>query len=70
MAEWKKRDPLLLAEKRLADRGELDDPERDAVREAVRAQIADAVEFAEAAAMPEPLSALEDVFTDTAEEGW
>jgi len=67
---WKKRDPLLLAERRLSDRGELDDAERDAIRDAVRAQVADAVEFAEAAAMPEPLSALEDVFTDTTEEGW
>ena len=67
---WKKRDPLLLAERRLSDRGELDDAERDAIRDEVRAQVADAVEFAEAAAMPEPLSALEDVFTDTTEEGW
>ena len=70
VAAWKERDPLLLAEKRLADGGELDEAERAAVRDAVRAQIADAVEFAEAAAMPDPLSALEDVFTDTAEEGW
>ncbi|MGH3258646.1 MAG: thiamine pyrophosphate-dependent dehydrogenase E1 component subunit alpha [Streptosporangiaceae bacterium] len=70
VAAWKERDPLLLAEKRLSERGELDDAERDAIRAAVRAQIADAVEFAEAAEMPEPLSALEDVFTDTAEEAW
>jgi TPP-dependent pyruvate/acetoin dehydrogenase alpha subunit len=67
---WKERDPLLLAEKRLRDRGELDDAEHDAFRHAAAAQVADAVEFAEAADMPEPLSALEDVFTDTAEEGW
>lgn len=67
---WKKRDPLLLAEARLADRGEIDDAEREAVREAARAQVADAVAFAEAAALPEPASALEDVFTDVVEEGW
>ena len=67
---WKERDPLALAERRLADRGELDEAERDTIRDAVRARVAEAVEFAEAAPMPEPLSALEDVFTDGAEEGW
>ncbi len=70
VAEWKKRDPLLLAGKRLADRGELGDAERDAIRDEVRAKIADAVEFAESAPMPDPLSSLEDVFTDSIEEGW
>ena len=67
---WKERDPLVLAERRLAGRGELGEAERDAIRDAVRARVAEAVEFAEAAPMPEPLSALEDVFTDGAEEGW
>lgn len=70
VAAWKERDPLLLTEGRLAERGELDAAERDAIREAARAQVAEAVEFAEAGAIPEPLSALEDVFTDTTEEGW
>jgi len=67
---WKERDPLVLAERRLAGRGELGEAERDAIRDGVRARVAEAVEFAEAAPMPEPLSALEDVFTDGAEEGW
>jgi acetoin:2,6-dichlorophenolindophenol oxidoreductase subunit alpha len=67
---WKEHDPLGLAERRLAARGELDEAERDAIRDAVRAKVADAVEFAEAAAMPDPLSALEDVYTDGTEEGW
>jgi TPP-dependent pyruvate/acetoin dehydrogenase alpha subunit len=67
---WKERDPLVLAERRLAGRGELGEAERDAIRDAVRARVAEAVEFAEDAPMPEPLSALEDVFTDGTEEGW
>jgi pyruvate dehydrogenase E1 component alpha subunit len=67
---WKERDPLVLAEWRLSDRGELDDDERDAIHAAARARVADAVAFAEAADMPDPLSALEDVFTDSTEEGW
>lgn len=70
VAMWKERDPLLLAEERLRDQGELDDAEHDAIRGAAAARVADAVEFAEDAAMPEPFSALEDVFTDTAEEEW
>ncbi len=70
VAEWKKKDPLLIAERRLRERGELDDAGRDAVRAAVRAEIEDAVSFAEAAPMPEPESALADVFTDVVEEGW
>ena len=67
---WKERDPLVLAERRLSDRDELDDAERDAIHAAAQARVADAVAFAEAADMPEPLSALEDVFTDSIEEGW
>jgi acetoin:2,6-dichlorophenolindophenol oxidoreductase subunit alpha len=67
---WKERDPLVLAERRLSDRGEFDDAGRDAIRAAARARVADAVAFAEAADMPDPLSALEDVFTDSTEEGW
>ena len=70
VAAWKERDPLVLAERRLSDRGELDDAERDAIHAAARARVADAVAFAEAAAMPDPLSALEDVLTDSTEEGW
>lgn len=67
---WKERDPLGLAERRLAARGQFSEAEREAIRRAVRAKVADAVQFAEAAAMPDPMSALEDVFTDGAEEGW
>jgi acetoin:2,6-dichlorophenolindophenol oxidoreductase subunit alpha len=67
---WKERDPLGLAERRLGGRGELDGAEREAIRAAARARIADAVAFAEAAELPDPLSALEDVFTDGTEEGW
>ena len=70
VAAWKERDPLVLAERRLSDRGELDGAQRDAIYDSVRARVADAVAFAEAAAMPEPLSALEDVLTDSTEEGW
>jgi pyruvate dehydrogenase E1 component alpha subunit len=67
---WKERDPLLVAGRRLAGRGELDDAGRDAIYASVRARVAEAVAFAEAAPMPEPLSALDDVVTDGAEEGW
>jgi len=68
VASWKLRDPLLVAERRLRDRSELDDGARDAIRAAVCAEIEEAVAFAEAAPNPEPMSALEDVFTDVVEE--
>jgi pyruvate dehydrogenase E1 component alpha subunit len=68
VASWKLRDPLLVAERRLRDRGELDEAARDAIRAAVRVEIEEAVAFAEDAPNPEPMSALEDVFTDVVEE--
>ena len=69
LATWKLRDPLLIAERRLTERGELDDDGRDVIRAAVRAEIEDAVASAEAAPDPEPMSALEDLYTDIVEEG-
>lgn len=67
---WKQRDPLLLAERRLRERGLLDNVARDAIHDEVRSRIQRAVDFAEAAPMPQPQSALTDVFTDLVEEGW
>src|SRR5258708_19797478 len=54
VAAWKERDPLLLAEKRLADRGELDEAERAAVRQPLPAQIPAAVDFTAPPPLPDP----------------
>lgn len=67
---WRKKDPLLLAERRLEEAGVLDDAGRKMILDDVQERIKAAVAFAEAAPMPEPEAALADVFTDLTEEEW
>jgi acetoin:2,6-dichlorophenolindophenol oxidoreductase subunit alpha len=68
--EWKQRDPLKRAEAYLRERNALTDHDKDQLLAEIRAEIAEAVEFAEASAMPDPEEALQDVYTDIIEEGW
>lgn len=68
--EWKTRDPLINARRRLREAGLLDDEGEEAIRTEVKGQVQAAVDFAEAAPAPAPESALEDVFSDLVEEGW
>jgi TPP-dependent pyruvate/acetoin dehydrogenase alpha subunit len=68
--EWKRRDPLKIAENRLRQHDALTDDDKQAMVAAIRREIQDAVAFAEAAPMPAPGEALEDVYTDIVEEGW
>jgi TPP-dependent pyruvate/acetoin dehydrogenase alpha subunit len=53
LEKWKERDPLLLARQRLLDEG-LEDEAIDAVEEATRQELDDAVEAALAAPYPDP----------------
>jgi len=68
--EWKQREPLGIAEGRLRAAGALDDAAREAVWNETAARIDAAVESAEAAPMPSPEEALEDVYAGIVEEGW
>ena len=68
--EWKQRDPLGIAEERLRAAGALDDAAREAIWNETAARIDAAVEAAEAAPMPTPDEALEDVYAGDVEEGW
>lgn len=68
--EWKKRDPIKLAEQRLHERGELDEASRTAIWRELGDRVDAAVAFARAAPLPTPESALEDIYTDLVEEGW
>jgi acetoin:2,6-dichlorophenolindophenol oxidoreductase subunit alpha len=68
--EWKGRDPIKQAERRLMERGELDEAGRNAIMDELRGRITAAVTFAREAAPPKPESALEDIYTDLVEEGW
>lgn len=68
--EWKERDPIKHAERQLHERGELDEASRTAIWRELRDRVDAAVAFARAAPLPEPESALEDIYTDLVEEGW
>lgn len=68
--EWKQRDPLKTAEAYLRGRDALTDADKQQMVATIRTQIQEAVAFAEAAPMPDPEEALEDIYTDIVEEGW
>ncbi len=67
--EWKVRDPLKLAETRLAERGIADDA-LEAIRLDIGRQVDEAVAFAREAPAVRAETALEDVYTDLVVEGW
>jgi len=68
--EWKRRDPISTTEARLRAAGALDDASRDGIRAGALAEIDRAVAAAEAAPMPSPEEALEDVYVGIVEVGW
>jgi acetoin:2,6-dichlorophenolindophenol oxidoreductase subunit alpha len=68
--EWKRRDPLGVAEGRLREAGALGDEQRAALWNEISAAIDAAVEAAERAPMPELGEALEDVYADSVQGGW
>ena len=60
--EWRARDPIEAFEARLAETGALSAEEAAAVREAVRAETAEAIAFAEASEYPTEDALLADVY--------
>jgi TPP-dependent pyruvate/acetoin dehydrogenase alpha subunit len=60
---WKARDPITLLEQRGVADGVVGQDELDAVREAIRVEVAEAVAFAEASPEPDPADLLDDVYT-------
>ncbi len=61
---WKKRDPLVVMEKRLLEDKAATKTELEAIDKEVRAVIDDAVSFALSSPWPKPEDALADVFSD------
>ncbi len=59
---WKQRDPIELMEARLAEQDILSAEAAQAIHDAVRQQVNQAVEFAKSSPMPEPSALLEDVY--------
>ena len=54
LAEWEKRDPLLLYSTRLIENGIADAVELDEIKHRCAVEIIDAIEFAESSPLPEP----------------
>jgi acetoin:2,6-dichlorophenolindophenol oxidoreductase subunit alpha len=61
-AEWRKRDPILLFERRLAESGILDEEAARGLEAEIRQEVEDAVVFARESPLPRPESAFEDVY--------
>lgn len=61
--EWKARDPIRMLEHRGVEAGVVAAAELEAVWEATRQEVADAVAFAEASPDPDPADLLDDVYT-------
>jgi pyruvate dehydrogenase E1 component alpha subunit len=64
--EWRKRDPIVIHERRLLDTGTAKQGEIDAVRNETGAQVAEALEFARKSPFPEPSELYEDMWADKA----
>jgi TPP-dependent pyruvate/acetoin dehydrogenase alpha subunit len=67
IARWKERDPIPALEKRLLAAGLVRPADLADVREAVEAELADAIRFAEASPAPTPEEALDDVYAELPE---
>jgi pyruvate dehydrogenase E1 component alpha subunit len=65
VAQWRQRDPISLLEQRVLADGSLGKADLDATWAEARAEIEDAIAFAEASPLPDPASLLADVYTET-----
>lgn len=66
--EWRKRDPIVLFETRLAEEGILSAEAAAALHESVLVEVREAIAFAEASPFPSDDALLEDVYTVTGQE--
>ena len=66
VAEWKQRDPIFTFEDRLIEAGTATRDDFDGIWAELRADIAAAIEFAEASPLPDPSMVLADVYTEMA----
>ncbi|MBV7332689.1 thiamine pyrophosphate-dependent dehydrogenase E1 component subunit alpha [Chloroflexi bacterium TSY] len=62
LAEWEKKDPVQMMERRLIDDGLADQDEIDEIKHRCDVEIAEAVEYAEASPWPDPVTVEEGVY--------
>jgi pyruvate dehydrogenase E1 component alpha subunit len=66
--QWKEKDPIDSFRERLVDRGELTDSEFDDLQAEVEETIADALDYAQDADLPDPSEAYDDMFGEPVPE--
>lgn len=62
LAEWEKRNPVLLYEQKLLTAGLIDQPEIDEIQQRCQVEITDAIEYAEASPFPDPATVEEGIY--------
>lgn len=62
LAEWEKRNPVLLYEQKLLIAGLIDQPEIDEIKQRCQVEITDAIEYAEASPFPDPATVEDGVY--------
>ncbi len=63
LEEWKLKDPVVNFEKKLLDMGILDQEKVDDIRQGIKTDLAEAVQFAEESPFPDPEEIADDVYT-------
>jgi TPP-dependent pyruvate/acetoin dehydrogenase alpha subunit len=63
VASWKARDPIALLEQRAVQEELMNPAECTAIWDEIRAEVADAIAFAESSPDPDPADLLQDVYT-------
>ena len=65
LEEWQKRDPIVLLRMQMQKAGELTDAQLQKLDEEIKAEVQDAIDFAEKSPEPPPEALWEDVLVDT-----
>ena len=62
--EWRQKDPISRFEKYLAENGLLDEEKREEISARIKAEVAEASDYAEAAPYPDPEDVLPGVYAE------
>jgi pyruvate dehydrogenase E1 component alpha subunit len=65
LEEWQKRDPIVLLRMHMQEKGELKEEELHKLDEEIKAEVQEAIDFAEKSPEPPPEALFEDVLVDT-----